>query len=169
MIITMKKIVISFLFWCIVVPTKAQIIEINIEEGIKIDSINDTFSAFDLPFFLTDIDSIGQQWIIYCDTMHHDSIQLFRSFDNLEYIAKFQNKDLTFYLFLYYSYAGYDYFFLWSEVNNILYISNRFNFEQNDGYDFLFDSFDLDDFLISARQRLYSDMWTIHFKPFKNN
>lgn len=164
----MKNTSATFLCLLLIVLSKAQIVEININENMTRDSVNTILTASDLPFFLSEVDSMGQQWMTHCDSLY-GNIQLFSFFDNLVYVAKFQNDGRNFYLFLFYAYAGYDYFYLWSENKKMLYISDKFNFEQDDGYDFLFNSFNLDNFSISARQRSYNDLWAIHFKPLEKN
>ncbi|MBQ7490059.1 MAG: hypothetical protein IJT51_06055 [Bacteroidales bacterium] len=159
----MQKYICILAFLGSVFISNAQIIELTIDHGLTADSVNNIFIINDLPFEFMDLDSLGHHDIILHDSLY-PPLQLFSSSDNLEYVVKFQVIDRPCYLFLYYADAGYDYFFLWIENTNESFVSDKFNFEQNEGYDFLFDSINMKNHTILAVRQNSKDQLRIHFK-----
>lgn len=152
-------IVLCFLFS---LSSNAQIKELSFSDTMDISTINHLLETNDFPILLNKINTESSEINLFFIS-ESDSIEVKRIYDNLEYVSKFICMGEKYYLCLFYSYTGFDYFYIYKFDSNTIYKSKKFNFEQDEGYNFLYNTFDMKTKMISIIKQETKQIKNIHF------
>lgn len=106
----------------------------------SIDSINIALLYHKVPFEIIQSENRSFQDIYH---INKKKSKIISTYSNLESIYKITNNDKHYFLILFYDYVGYDFFLIIQENPLKVYISENFNYKQDEGYDFIDNDFNI--------------------------
>ena len=117
-------------------------IKLYFDDTTSIDTINNELRKNNIPISVTEAYSETQRTINLIYKSDTNTIEIENIDDILEEIIKFTLNNNTYYICLLYANVGYNYFFLFDIQRGEVSTSGHFNYEQDDGYDFIYESLD---------------------------
>ena len=117
-------------------------IKLHFDDTTSIDTINNELRKNNIPISVTEAYSETQRTINLIYKSDTNTIEIENIDDILEAIIKFTLNNNTYYICLLYANVGYNYFFLLDIQRGEVSTSGHFNYEQDDGYDFIYESLD---------------------------
>ena len=117
-------------------------IKLYFDDTTSIDTINNELRKNNIPISVTEAYSETQRTINLIYKSDTNTIEIENIDDILEAIIKFTLNNNTYYICLLYANVGYNYFFLLDIQRGEVSTSGHFNYEQDDGYDFIYESLD---------------------------
>ena len=117
-------------------------IKLSFDDTTSIDTINNELRKNNIPISVTEAYSETQRTINLIYKSDTNTIEIENIDDILEAIIKFTLNNNTYYICLLYANVGYNYFFLFDIQRGEVNTSGHFNYEQDDGYDFIYESLD---------------------------
>lgn len=108
----------------------------------NIDSIKSTLKYYNLPFKIRGLEMESEPHIeIY---YKNKKSKIISTYSTLAGIHKIYNNDKYYYLINFYDYVGYDFFVIVDENPFKVYYSENYNYKQDEGYDFIYKDFNIE-------------------------
>lgn len=113
---------------------------------LSIDSINALLIEKSFPFKLCSkfINSKKVEKELVINYGINKKNEIYKTYSELNGIIKIINKEEKFYLMLFYDQVGYDFFLIVQETPFMVFKSEHYNYEQDEGYRFIIESLDFE-------------------------
>lgn len=162
----LSKFSISILLVTVSIGLRAQTTEINFQDTTSVDDMNSAFYKNEFPFLITKSDSDTFILEMECESIGH--CPHIRFYDNLMAVSKVISEDGAFYFCFLYAYTGYDYFYVIKERDMTIYMSSKYNYEQDSAYHINISSIDFSKNTVDLIIEKNNSIQTINFNMVDN-